>query len=55
MEKARGKYKGEHIINFDKLVIFTFDPNNKVWKNKKFRGYLSNSGAVIVKVLEKLF
>ncbi|PON28884.1 hypothetical protein TGAM01_v201992 [Trichoderma gamsii] len=55
LEKAKGKYRREQTINFDKPVIFTFDPNNKVWNDKKFQGYLSDSGAVIVKVSRKLY
>lgn len=55
MAKRRGKCAGQHPMDFSKPVIFTFDQDNKFWNNESFRGYLSDSGAVIVKVSRKLY
>lgn len=55
LKKVNGKYKRGRIVNFDKPVIFTFDQDNEVWNDKKFRGYLLKSRAVIVETSEKLF
>jgi hypothetical protein len=53
--KAKGKYKRERIVNFDKSVIFTFNQDNEAWNDKRYRGYLSESDAVIVETSEKLY
>jgi hypothetical protein len=35
LKKAKGRYKRERTVNFDKPVIFTFDQDNEVWEQQE--------------------
>lgn len=53
--RVRGKGTRAYTRDFDKPVIFTFHPDDKVLKDDKFLSYLIDSKAVFVNVSEKLF